>query len=166
MQLETIHFDANSSFVGTPRLDFEGHLSGLTYSLPWDFKDSAHRPTVKGEDDGARLVKSRGLAFVPCATADIKLEQGPRAPITKVLSCGFAGLRLQDRMFDPALDWTQASFTAQEDGTYTGHIHTRQEPQQVKFLTGYYRGNALLVHLRSAFPGHFLPEPSANADQK
>ena len=166
MRLKAVHFVANSSFVGTPRLEFGSHFSGFTSSLPRYFEYNSHQPVVEVEDDGVRLVKLHGMAFVPCTTADIMLGQGPRAPITKVLSCGFAGLRLQDRMFDPALDWTQASFTAQEDGTYTGHIHTRQEPQQVKFLTGYYRGNALLVHLRSAFPGHFLPDPSANADQK
>ena len=75
VRLKAIHFAANSSFVGTPRLDFEGHLSGLTFSLQQNFKDSAHEPAVEGEDDGARLVNSRGLAFIPYATADIVLKQ-------------------------------------------------------------------------------------------
>ena len=60
----------------------------------------------------------------------------------------------------------QASFTAQADGTYAEHIRTCQEPQQVEFLAGYYRGNALLAHLRSTFLGHFLPKPGTNADRK
>ena len=37
VQLEAIHFAVNSSFLGTPRLEFKGHLSGLTSSLPQDF---------------------------------------------------------------------------------------------------------------------------------
>ena len=65
MQLEVIHFALNSSFVGTLRLDFEGRLAGLTSILPQDFEDNAHQPAVEGEDDGVRLVKSRGLALSP-----------------------------------------------------------------------------------------------------
>ena len=129
VQLEALHFAANSSFVGTLRLDFEGHLTDLTPSLPWEFKYSAHQPAVKCEEDGARLVKSRGLSFVPCANIEIALEQGPRAPITEVLSHAFAGLGLQDRVFDPSLDWMQAIFTAQADRTYSGQIRTLREPQ-------------------------------------
>ena len=34
VQLEAIHFALNTSFVGTPRLDFEGHLSRFNSSLP------------------------------------------------------------------------------------------------------------------------------------
>ena len=60
----------------------------------------------------------------------------------------------------------QARFTAQADGTYSGHIRTRREPQQVEFAAGCYRGNAILVHLRSAFPGHLIPKPGTNADRK
>ena len=60
----------------------------------------------------------------------------------------------------------QASLTAQADGTYTSHIHTRQEIQRVEFVVGFYRKNALFTHLQSAFPGHFLPKPGASADQK
>ena len=40
----------------------------------------------------------------------------------------------------------------QVDGAYTGHIHTRRDPQQVEFATGSYQGNTLLAHLQSAFP--------------
>ena len=42
MRIEAIHFAANSSFVGTLRLYFKGHLVGLNSSLLWEFKDSAH----------------------------------------------------------------------------------------------------------------------------
>ena len=42
MLIEAIHFAANSSFVGTLRLYFKGHLVGLNSSLLWEFKDSAH----------------------------------------------------------------------------------------------------------------------------
>ena len=102
-----------------------GHLSGLTSSLPWDFEDNAYQPAVEGKDDGVRLVKLRGLAFVPCATADIVLEQVPQAPTIEVFSRAFVSLGLQYRAFDQALDWMQASFMAQADSTYTGHTCTR-----------------------------------------
>ena len=121
---------------------------------------------VEGKDNGVRLVKSCGLAFVPCATTEIALDQGPRAPITEVVSRSFVSLGLQERAFYPALNCMQAIFTDQLDGTYTGHICTRQDPQRVEFAAGYYRGNALIAHLRSAFPVHFLLEPGANVDQK
>ena len=121
---------------------------------------------VEGKDDGVHLVKSRGLAFIPCATAEIAHEQGLQAPITKVVSRAFVIFRIQDRTFDSSLDWMQASSTAQSDDTYTRHIHTRRDPQRVEFAAGSYRGNALLTHLRSAFPGHFLPDAVANAYQK
>ena len=112
MRLKAIHFASSYSFEGTPQLDFEVHLMGLTSSLTQESKDNANQPVVEGEDDGMRLVKSCGLAFVSCATTDIPLEQGPRAPITEVISRAFASLRLQDRAFDPALDWMQARFAA------------------------------------------------------
>ena len=57
------------------------------------------------------------------------LEEGPRAPITEVISREFAGLGLQDRVFDLYLDCMQSSLTDQADGTYTGHIRTFQDPQ-------------------------------------
>ena len=63
VRLTAIHFSVNFSFVGTPRLEFEGPLAGLTSSLLWDFEDSVHQPAVKVEDDGARLVKLRGLTY-------------------------------------------------------------------------------------------------------
>ena len=73
VRLEAIHLAAKSSFVGSPRLEFEVHLSNLTSSLLQNFKESVHQPAVEGEDDGARFVKSRGLAFFPCATAEMAL---------------------------------------------------------------------------------------------
>ena len=100
VRLEAIHFAANSSFMRTLQLELESHLSGLTSSLPRDFEDNTHQPAVEGEDDGVRLVNSRGLVFVPCATTYIVLGQGPQAPITEVTSCAFAGLGLQDCAFN------------------------------------------------------------------
>ena len=75
-------------------------------------------------------------------------------PITEVISRVFAGLGLQNRAYEPVLDCIQASSTAQADGTYTGHIHMRREPQRVEFTAGSYRRNALLAQLQSAFPAH------------
>ena len=91
VRLKAIHFTANYSFVETPGLEFESHLDGLTSSLPQEFEDKNHQPVVEGEDDGMRLVKLPGQLFVPCATAEIVLEQGLRVPITEVISHTFAG---------------------------------------------------------------------------
>ena len=57
-------------------MEFEGHLAVLTSSPLRDFEDSVRQPVVKDEDYGARLVNSRGLAFISCGTAEIALEQG------------------------------------------------------------------------------------------
>ena len=152
--------------MGTPQLESKGHLSGLNSSLQQDFEEITHQPEVEVEDGSAHLVKLHVLAFVPCMTTEIALEQGPQARITKAISCAFTRLGLQDRAFDPTLDWMQASFMAQADGTYTGHIYMRHDPLEVEFTTGSCWGNELLAHLRSAFPGHFLLDHGASAEQK
>ena len=147
-------------------MEFDDHLARLISSLMRDLEDSAHHPSFEGEDDIVCLVKSRGLEFVPCTTAEIALEQGPRAPITEIISRVFTGLELQHRVFNPELQWMKASFTSQTDRTYAGHIRTRREAQRVEFAAGSYRWNTLIAHLPSAFPGHVLPKPGANTDRK
>ena len=77
VQLEAIYFSTNSSSVVTLRLELESHLYGLTYILPQDFEGNTHQIAIEGKDKGVRLFKSRGLAFFPCATAEIALKQGP-----------------------------------------------------------------------------------------
>ena len=76
-------------FVGTSRLEFASHLAGLKSSLPRDYEDTAHQVADMAEDEGARWVQSRGLAFVPQATAAAALEGGPRPAVTDVLCCTF-----------------------------------------------------------------------------
>ena len=76
----------------------------MASSLPRDSEYNVHQTAVEGEDDSVRLVKSCGLAFFPCVTVYITLKQGPRVPITEVISHAFAGLGIQDRAFKPALD--------------------------------------------------------------
>ena len=88
------------------------------------------------EDKGARRVESRGLAFVPRATAAADLEGGPRPAVTDVLCCTFEALSQEDKAFDRALDWMQSSFTAQSDGTYVGRKKTPQAPTEVTFSLG------------------------------
>ena len=69
----------------------------------------------------------------------------------------FEALSQEDKVFNGVLDWMQASFTAQSDGTYVGRVRTRREPTEVEFPTGSFRHVALLAHLRESFPGHYLP---------
>ena len=65
VRLEPLLFASNFPFVGTSRLEFANHLAGLESSLPRHFEDTAHQVANLGEDEGARRVQSRGLAFIP-----------------------------------------------------------------------------------------------------
>ena len=69
----------------------------------------------------------------------------------------FEALSQEDKAFDGVLDWMQASFTTQSDGTYVGRVRTRRKPTEVEFPTGLFRHIALLAHLRESFPGQYLP---------
>ena len=91
-RLELLLFAANFPFVGTARLEFADHLSGLESSLPQDFEDTAHQVADREADEGARRVQSRGLAFIPRATAAAALEGRPRLAVTDVLCCKFEAL--------------------------------------------------------------------------
>ena len=68
-----------------PRLEFADHLAGLESILPRDFKDTAHQVADGEEDKGVWRVQSRGLAFVPRATAAVALEEGLRPAVTCAL---------------------------------------------------------------------------------
>ena len=83
--LEPLLFASNFPFVGTPRLEFAGHLARLESSLPRDFEDTVHQVANSEEDEGVRRVQSRGLAFVPRATAAVALEEGLRPAVTCAL---------------------------------------------------------------------------------
>ena len=156
VRLDPLLFASNFPFVGTPRLYFANHLAGLESSLPRDFEDTAHQVADGEEDEGVRRVQSRGLAFVPQATVAVALEEGLRPAVMDVLFHTFEALSWDDKAFDGAFDWMQASFMAQSDGTYVGRVRTRQEPTEVEFPTGSFRHIALLTHLREFFPGQYL----------
>ena len=67
------------------------------------------------EEEGLRVVHSRGLAFVPEDVAQAVLEVSPDgvvAPIAKVACCSYGLLmRSASRALDYSSDWMQASFT-------------------------------------------------------
>ena len=155
--LEPLLFASNFPFVGTSRLECAIHLAGLDSSLPREYEDTAHQVADREADEGAQRVQSRGLNFVPQATAAAALEGGPRLAVTDVLFCTFEALSQEDKAFDGALDWMQASFTAQSDGTSVGRVRTRREPTEVEFPMGSFRYVALLAHLQEFFPGQYLP---------
>ena len=77
----------------------------------------------------------------------VALEERLRLALTDILCRTFKALSQDDKAFDGALDWMQASFTAQSDGTYVGRVRTRQEPTEVEFPTGLFCHIALIVHL-------------------
>ena len=91
----------------------------------------------------------------------VAIVEGLRPSVTDVLCRTSEALSWDDKAFDGALDWTQASFTAQSDGTYVGRVRTRRKPTEVKFSTGSFRHTALLAHLREFFPGQYLSEQAA-----
>ena len=93
------------------------------------------------------MIQSRGITFVPRVTAAVALEEGLRPAVTNVLCRTFEALSQEDKAFDGVLDWMQASFTAQSDGTYVVLVRTRREPTEVEFSTGLFRHTALLTHL-------------------
>ena len=78
--LEPLLFASNFPFFGTPMLEFTDHLAGIDSSLPRDFEDTAHQVADREAYEGARRVQSRGLVFVPLATAAATLEGGPARP--------------------------------------------------------------------------------------
>ena len=117
IRLEPLLFASNFPFVGTLRLECAGHLAGIVSSLARDFEDTTHQVADVEEDEGVRLIQSRGIAFVPCATAAVTLEEGLHPAVTDVLCRTFKALSWQDKAFDGALDWMQASFMSQSDGT-------------------------------------------------
>ena len=140
VRLDPLLFASNFLFVGTLRLEFADHLAGLESSLPRDFEDTVHQFADGEEDEGVRRVQSIGLALVPRATAAVTaavtLEEEHHPSVTDLLSRAFEALSWDDKTFDRALDWMQASFTDQLDGTYVGQVRNRQEPTEVEFSTG------------------------------
>ena len=156
VRLDPLLFAPNFPFVGTPRLKFANHLAGLESSVPRDFEDTAHQVADGEEDEGVRRVQSSGLAFILRATAVAALEEGLRPAVTDVICRTFKALSRNDKAFDGALDWMQASFMAQSDGTYVGQVRTRREPTEVEFPNGSLRHIALLVHLQEFFLGQYL----------
>ena len=92
VRLESLLFVSNSPFVGTPRLEFSGHLAGLKSSLAQDFEDTTHQVADGEEDKGVLLIQSRGVAFVPRVTAAVALEEGLRPAVTDLLCRTFKAL--------------------------------------------------------------------------
>ena len=56
VRLESLLFASNFPFVGTPRLEFAGHLAKLESSLAQGFEDTAHQVADSEEDEGVRWV--------------------------------------------------------------------------------------------------------------
>ena len=147
VRLNPLLFASDFPFMGTPKLEFASHLAGLESSLARDFEDTAHQVADSEEDEGVRLIQSRGLTIVLRATTTVALEEGLRPAVTDVLCRTFDVFSRQDKAFNGALDWIQASFTAQSDGTYVGRVRTRPEPTEVESPPGSFRHNVLIPHL-------------------
>ena len=76
VKLEPLLFASNTPFIGTARLEFASHLTGLESALPQDYESNAHQVATE-EDEGHWRVQSRGLALVPHNTTAAVLEGGP-----------------------------------------------------------------------------------------
>ena len=101
--LEPLLFASNFPFLGMSRLEFASYLAGLELSLPRDYEDTAHQVADRDADEGARRVQSRGLDFIPRATAAAALEGEPSPAVTDVLCCTFEALSQEDKAFDGEL---------------------------------------------------------------
>ena len=141
------------------------HVTSLSSIHPWYFDVTAHQGTAV-EDEGPRVVRSLGLAFVLADVAQSVLEVSPDSvavPISEV-ACRSYGLlmHLASRVLDCSSDWMQARFTAWESGTYLdGPIRTRQVTLMLTTLPGYFQGRLAIAALQRSFPGHYLTAVTA-----
>lgn len=82
--LPPLDFTSNGVFYGTSEEEFGLHVTRLTPILPQNLNSTAQQVSVK-EDDGARLVASRGLVFVSGLRGHYILELGEAPCIAKVV---------------------------------------------------------------------------------
>ena len=93
------------------------------------------------------------------------LELGADGLDTSVVKVAYRSfgslLRPPYRSSDPALDWLQVSFTAQESGAYLeGPIQTHRDTATQSPVLGLFQGGISIAALQRAFPGHYLSEPA------
>ena len=115
VKLYPLHFACNTAFQGTIRNEFETQFTSLSYCHPRDINVTPHKFATK-EDAGSRIMRSRGISFVPSDAACIVLNlipDGVSASIYK-FDCGACGLltRTTSRALEGVVNWLQASFTA------------------------------------------------------
>ena len=64
VKLAPLHFSLNAPFRGAEQTEFETHVTALSSIHLRDLDNTAHK-VISKLDDGLRVVRSRGLAFVP-----------------------------------------------------------------------------------------------------
>ena len=72
VRLEPLLFASNSPFVGTPRLEFSGHLAGLESSLARDFEDTVHQVADGEEEEGVQRVQFKGPRLRPAGNCGVR----------------------------------------------------------------------------------------------
>ena len=139
-KLTPMLFSANTTFTGTSPSQFEAHATSLSSTDPRHFESNAHQPATS-EDEGSRLLSSRGTAFLPVVAALAILDLGAGASIAKVAQRAFPIVNASETTsFDAASNWLQASFTSTADGAYvSGPIHTRRNRPLVTTTEGSFR---------------------------
>ena len=166
VKLTPPHLALNLSFRGSDRVEFDMHVNSLSSTHPQEFDATSHQVAAV-EDEGLRIVRYRGLTFVPADILQAVLEvilDGITTPISEVV-CRSYGLltRSASRAFDCSSDWIQESFTACESSAYLeGTIRTRRETPALTTLPGSFQGRLAIANLQHKFPGHFLTDLAAS----
>ena len=123
--ISSLDFASNNVFYGTPEEEFELHMIGLTSILPQNLDSTVQQVSLK-EDDGVRLVTSRGLMFLSKQGGQRVLELGEVSCITGVASHIVPLLMKEKESFNEVtLTWIQESFAYHNRGAFVaGPIRT------------------------------------------
>ena len=150
--ISPLDFASNNVFYGTPEEEFELHMIGLTSILPRNL-DSTVQVSLK-EDDGVRMVTSRGLVFLSKQGGQHVLELGDVSCIAEVMSHIVPLLMKEKESFNEVtLAWIQVSFTYHSGGVFVGGpIRTQQDLKLVITSPGLRVHNTAMSHLCTQFP--------------
>ena len=83
------------------------------------------------------------------------LDGNPSPTVATVCCSAYEALLKEDRAFEGGLEWLQASFTAQANGTF--NVRTYHDPTVVDVPPNSFLSHVLGIHLREHFPGQYLP---------
>ena len=164
VRLTPMAFAVNDPFLGSAEEDFEAHVTGLTSTLKRHL-DSNALQIASEEDDGARMITSRGLVFVSGPALDVFLDLGEDPTIASTASALTPHFLQTDNPHgDFASQWLQASFTKRSDGKFVGGpIRTMRELHSVALGESDFTRSAIEDRVARSFPPP-SPSPTGGRD--